>query len=181
MNSYATVGIVIKRSNLGEADKLITIFTRSHGKVTLVAKGLRKLSSKRAGSMELFNHVKASIIKGRGGLDTLAEVQTINSFPTWRKHLGRVVLAYQLVEIVDKLTPDHQPHPEIYEILKQALSQISGFGSDWKFKIENLKLQIIRELGFWPRHKEYSGDINLLIEEIANRPYHSPKLLNKLK
>lgn len=181
MNSYTSEGIVIKRSNLGEADKLITVFTKNHGKITLVAKGLRKLSSKRAGSMELFNQVRISAIKGKGELDTLAEVQTVNSFSSWRKHLGRVTLAYQLAEIVDKLTPDHHPHPEIYEILFLALSQISKLGADWEIQISNFKLQIVRELGFWPRHKEYYGNINQLIEEIANRPYHSPKLLNKLK
>ena len=98
MNSYSDVGIVLKRLKLGEADKLVTFYTQRHGKVTAIARGLRRPTSKRAGSLELFNIVKSSFIKGKGELDTLAEVQILESHSGWRKHLGRVNLAYQLAE-----------------------------------------------------------------------------------
>lgn len=180
MNSYSDVGIVLKRLNLGEADKLITFYTLRHGKVTAIARGLRKPTSKRAGSLELFNVVKTSFIKGKGELDTLAEVQILESHSGWRKHLGRVNLAYQLVEVVDKLTPDHQPHPEIFEILSLALSQIGNFGQDWEVKIKNLKLKILIELGYWPVAKEFTGEVDEFIESLINRPLNSPRLLAKL-
>ncbi|MEK7091012.1 MAG: DNA repair protein RecO [Patescibacteria group bacterium] len=181
MNSYSDVGIVLKRLNLGEADKLITFYTRHHGKVTAIARGLRKPTSKRAGSLELFNLVKSSFIKGKGELDTLAEVQILNSHSGWRKHLGRVNLAYQLAEVVDKLTPDHQPHPEIFAILKDSLSQISSLGSDWPLKIKNIKLKILVELGYWPQAKEFIGEVDEFIENLINRPLNSPKILDKLR
>ncbi len=181
MNSYSDLGIILKRSNLGEADKLITFYTQNHGKVTAIARGLRKPTSKRAGSLELFNIVKSSFIKGKGDLDTLAEVQILESNPGWRRYLGRVNLAYQLVEVVDKLTPDHQPHPEIFAILSQSLSQIGEFGRDWELKIKNLKLKILVELGYWPRTKEFVGEIDQFIESLINRPFNSPQLLTKLR
>ena len=181
MNSYSDVGIVLKRSNLGEADKLITFYTRHHGKVTAIARGLRRPTSKRAGSLELFNVVKSSFIRGRGELDTLAEVLILESHSGWRKHLGRVNLAYQLAEVVDKLTPDHQSHPEIFEILSLALSQISSLGSDWSLKIKNLKLKILVELGYWPKAREFTGEVDHFIEGLINRPLNSPKLLSRLK
>ena len=181
MNSYSVEGIVIKRHNLGEADKLITLFTPDHGKITVMAKGIRKLSSKRAGSLELFNLVKAAIVKGRGDLDTLTEVQTLHTFSSWRKHLGRVTLAYQLAEVVDKLTPDRQPHPRVFEILKNSLSQIGNLKIDWKTKIDQWLLNILIDLGYWPLHKPFTGDIQSFMEDIANRPLHSHKLLNRLK
>ena len=181
MRSYSIEGIVIKRFNLGEADRLITLFTKDHGKVTVLAKSVRKPTSKRAGVLELFNHLKASVIKGRGELDTLAEVQILHSYPSWRKHLGRVTLAYQLAEVVDKLTPDRQPHPEIFEILSLSLSQISSFGSDWPSKIKNLKLKILVSLGYWPKAKEFIGEVDQFIESLINRPLNSPKLLTKLR
>ena len=181
MNSYKTEGVVIKRMNIGEAGKLITLFTKDHGKVTVMAKGVRKLSSKRAGSLELFNLLKCQIIKGKSQIDTLAEVQLLEAFSNWRKHLGRVTLAYQLCEVVDKLTPDHEPHPEIFNILTHALGQIGTFGSDWEFQIANLKLQILVELGYWPQDKILDRDINNLIEETSQRSFHSQKFLDKLK
>ncbi|KKU28427.1 MAG: repair protein RecO protein [Candidatus Amesbacteria bacterium GW2011_GWA2_47_11b] len=181
MNSYSDRGVVLKRSNLGEADKLITFYTKNHGKVAAVARGLRKPTSKRAGSLELFNEVKVSFIKGKGELDTLAEVQILETYSGWRKHLGRVNLAYQLVEVIDKLTPDHQPHQEIFEILRRSLSEIGNLKIDWKLKIENWKLQLLRELGYWPRTKDFTGEVDQFIESLINRPLNSPKLLNRLK
>ncbi len=181
MRSFTVEGVVIKRSNLGEADRIITLFTKSHGKIAVVARGVRKLTSRRAGSLELFNLVKAQVVAGRGELDTLAEVQVLETFKSWRKHLGRVNLAYQLCEAVDKLTADHQPHPQVFEILSLSLSQISHLNSDWKLKIEDWLLEILIDLGFWPADKEFAGDVTEFIEEISSRPYNSPKLLQKLK
>ncbi|MEK7164004.1 MAG: DNA repair protein RecO, partial [Patescibacteria group bacterium] len=117
MHSYTDEGIVIKRHNFGEADKIITLYTKSHGKITLMARGIRKLISKRAGSLDLFNKVIFQGVSGRGEMDTLTEVKLLTDFSNWKKHLGRVNIAYQLCEMIDKLTPDRQPHPEIYSIL----------------------------------------------------------------
>ena len=181
MNSYTVEGIVIKRFNLGEADRLITLFTKNHGKITALAKGIRKPASKRAGSIEVFNHVKVSLIKSRGDLEVLTEVQIINSFTSWRNHLGRITLAYQICEIVDKLTPDHQPNPEVFEILKNSMSQIGSLQVDWKTKSENWSIDVVRELGFWSNEKKFDGDVSKYIEEIISRPLHSSKMLNKLK
>lgn len=181
MRSYSVEGIVIKRANLGEADKLVTLFTKTRGKLTLVARGVRKLTSRRAGSLELFNHIKVAVASGRGELDTLTEVQTLATFPAWRRSLGRITLAYQLAEAVDKLTPDHQPQPRIFEILSASLSQISRLGADWKPQIEGWLVEIIRELGYWPKNREFKGDINQYIEIISSRPFHSPQLLSRLK
>lgn len=181
MRSYTDEGIVIKRHNLGEADRLITLFSRSQGKLTLVARGVRRLTSKRAGSLELFSHIKFHAARGRGDLDTLTEVQPLNSFSSWRRHLGRVNLAYQLAETIDKLTPDRQPHPELLDLLKSHFLEIGNLKNDWKSKIEKWLIEIVRELGYWPKNMNFTGDIYNLIERTASRPLHSPKLLSKLK
>lgn len=181
MYSYTDEGIVIKRSNIGEADKFITLFSKNHGKITAIAKGLRKPTSKRAGLLELFNLIKFHAVQGRGGLDTLTEVQLINSFSSWRKYLGRVTLAYQLAEAIDKITPDRDPHPEIFEILSLSLSQISNLKFDWKLNIEHWTLNILQELGYWPKNQDFSGDVYEFLERILSRPLHSPKFLSKLK
>lgn len=181
MHSITDEGLVIKRSNIGEADRLITLFTKNHGKVTVIARGVRKLSSKRAGGLELFNLIKAQMVKGRGELNTLAEIQILNTFKSWRKQLGRVTLAYQMCEVVDKLTADYQPHPQVFNILVTALSQIGNLKKDWKLNIESWTLDILVDLGFWPRDKEFTGDIVEFIEDLSSRSYNSPKLLQKLK
>ena len=181
MHSYTDEGIVIKRHNFGEADKIITLYTKSHGKITRMARGIRKLISKRAGSLDLFNKVIFQGVSGRGEMDTLTEVKLLTDFSNWKKHLGRVNIAYQLCEMIDKLTPDRQPHPEIYSILSLSLSKISSLGVDWELKIENCKLKILTELGYWKFGQTYDGDINDLVESLSERPLHAHKILRMLK
>ena len=181
MRSYTDEGIVIKRHNFGEADKIISLYTKSHGKITLMARGVRKLSSKRAGSLDLFNQIKFHAVSGRGDMDTLTEVQLLTNFSGWKKHLGRVNIAYQLCELIDKLTADRQPHPEIYNLLSLSLSQISTLGVGWELKIVNCKLKILTELGYWHAGKKHDGDLNNLIESLSERPLHAHKILAKLK
>jgi DNA repair protein RecO len=180
MHSYTLEGIIIKRLNVGEADKIITLFSREMGKVSLKAAGIRKLQSKRAGPLELFNRVKVSAVRGRGNLDVLTEVDILDTFSSWKHHLGRVNIAYQLVEVIDKLTPDSQPHPQVFSILSGALSDINTLGPDWKDNLEDWFLDILKDLGYWPKEEEFSGDIYKFIEEIIGRPLHSPGILKKL-
>lgn len=181
MRSYKIEGVILKRSNFGEAGKLITIFTQDHGKMTVKALGVRKTLSKRSGSVELFNYIKAVVIKSRGDIDTLAEVQVINSFSNWRPHIGRVTLAYQLAEVVDKLTPDQEVHPEILDILVSSFSQLGSLTDNWKLTTDNWLVNVMQELGYLERHQAFEGDIQKLIEETALRPLNSPRLLQKLK
>ncbi|MBI5358629.1 DNA repair protein RecO [Candidatus Amesbacteria bacterium] len=181
MRSYTDEGIVIKRHNFGEADKIITLYTKSLGKITLMARGVRKLISKRAGSLDLFNQIKFHAVSGRGEMDTLTEVCLLTNYSAWKKHLGRVNIAYQLCELVDKLTADRQSHPEIYSILSLFLSQISSLGADWELKIENCKLKILTELGYWHEDKKHMGNLDDLIESLSERPLHAHKILIRLR
>lgn len=181
MHSHLEEGIVIKRSNLGETDRIITLYTLHTGKLSLVAKGIRRSTSRRAGSFELFNHIRASVIDTRGELGLVTEVEVLNSFSGWRIHLGRVYLAYQLCEIVDKLTPDHEPHPELFTLLSGYLSQISNLGDNWEAQFKVWLVEILKTLGYWPDNQAMLGNIYEFIEDLSSRPIHSPKLLARLR
>ena len=103
VNSYKTEGVILKRTNLNEADKLLTLFTKHLGKTSLLAKGIRKTKSKKGGNLELFNQVRICVSKGRN-LDIITEAEVINPFKDWRRNLKKIAIAYQLCELVDKLT-----------------------------------------------------------------------------
>ena len=102
-------------------------------------------------------------------MDTLTEIQLITDYSVWKKHLGRVNIAYQLCELIDKLTADRQPHPEIYNLLSLSLSQISSLGTDWELKIESCKLKILTELGYW--HENKNTWVTLMI---SSNPLRAP-------
>ena len=99
--SYKTEVIVLKRINFGEADRLVTVFSKSHGKQRLVAKGIRKITSRKKGHLELFTQVQLQVAKGKN-LDLITEAATVNSFPKLRHNLNRVRIAYLLAELVDQ-------------------------------------------------------------------------------
>ncbi len=181
MKKFNFTGVVINRRNSGEADKYITLFSRQLGKITLKAAGIRKITSRRAGSLELFNLIKGSAVSGRGQSFVLTEVELIDSHSVWKGQFGRVNLAYQICEAVDRLTPEWEAHPEVFDLLSDYLNSISTFSDDWQSQTSDFLLHLLVILGFWPEDKTYSGDIYSLIESITNQKFHSPKLLRYKK
>lgn len=180
MSSYRIEGIIIKRHDLGEADKIITLYTKEQGKLSLKAKGLRRPSSRRSGTLELFHQVRALVVPGRGNLDVVTDVELVQSSFSWRKFLGRITVAYQLCEIIDKLTPEQVPAPEVYDFLVSCLGQIPQLSSNWKDVLDGWLVELAKLLGYWPEDKEFVGDIYQFLERITEKPLNSPKLLKKL-
>src|SRR3990172_809361 len=125
MATYKTKGIILKRTNLGEADRIITIYTEKHGKVKAVAKGVRKTLSKLAGHLELFCLTDFIIAEGRN-LDTICSAETIKCFFKLRNNLNSTHQAYYLAEIIDKMTEENESHPEVFDLLDEVLERIDN-------------------------------------------------------
>jgi DNA repair protein RecO (recombination protein O) len=122
--TYKTEGIIIKRINFSEADRLLTVFSKHHGKLRLVAKGIRRLTSRKKGHLELFNQVCLFIAKGKN-LDLITEAETINNFSRLRKNLPQVQTAFLFCELADRLTAENQSHPQVYQLLFDCLHKLS--------------------------------------------------------
>lgn len=170
--SYKTEGIILKRTNFGEADKILTIYTKHYGKIKILAKGVRRITSRKGGNVELFNQVVIFAAQGKN-LDLLAEVQVINSFKTWRKDLAKVSVAYYGCELVDRLTPEGQVHREVYEFLVDYLKKISH--EDRLKLTRSLEEKLLEALGFGvPEElKRRSDSLKAYIEEITERKINS--------
>ncbi len=118
--TYRTEGIVLRGHDLGEADRILTILTREHGKVRAVAKGVRKMTSKKAGHLEPFCRCSLLLAQGRD-LDVISQVETIEAFIHLRSSLERLGPAFYLAELVDTFTEDHAEHRALYEAFTAAL------------------------------------------------------------
>lgn len=179
---FSVTGIIIKRRNYREADKWLTIFTHELGKVEVLAKGVRKITSKRGGQFELFNLVKLQVVEGKR-YNVAAEVELIDSFPQFRKDLKKVGLVYELCEVVDLLTAEEQPHEDIFESIKRYVGV--GFSDPSIGGRENLAPTITRilvTLGFWDgrREAEKMKELPFLrnyIENIIEKRLKSPDIL----
>lgn len=120
MPSYRDSGVVLRTHKFGEADRVVVILTRDHGKVRAVARGVRKTKSSIGARLEPMSHVDASFRTGRE-LDTVAEVRLVESLPNVRADLARVQQGLSMVEAVDKMTPDREPVPALLEMLVRGL------------------------------------------------------------
>lgn len=172
--SYKAEAVVLKRVNWGEADRLVTVFSRQQGKLKLLAKGIRRLSSRKKGHLELFNQVRLQIAKGKN-LDLITEADTFNNFPRLRCNLNRVRIAYLLLELVDKLTAENQEHEEVYCLLRDTLSLLDGATAANNL-IADFETQLLTRLGFGlpGRHDRASLESHILT--IIEKPLISKKL-----
>jgi DNA repair protein RecO (recombination protein O) len=181
MAVYKTEAIVLRRINFGEADKILTVFSKHYGKIRLIAKGIRKMTSRKGGSLELFNRVTLFLVRGRN-LDLVSEVQVKDSFSGFRKDLERVSLAYYLCELVDKLCPDRQSHEEIFSLLVKNLAGLEKPDLDNQERdkmTQSFEKELLKILGFWPE-EEKKTNAQLFIEEIIERKLKAPRFLTKL-
>jgi DNA repair protein RecO (recombination protein O) len=124
MRSLKTEGIIIKRKNLGEADRLVTIITPHDGKLIIKATGVRKITSRRSAHIELLNHASLSLYKGKG-MHVLTEVKMIDDHSKIKADFTKVGLAYHLCELVDGLCPENQENGNVFYLLKNTLKLLA--------------------------------------------------------
>lgn len=179
--TYSTEGIILLRKNFGEADRVLTIYTKHYGKLRVVARGIRRINSRKKGSLELFNWVKLFLARGRH-LDVIAEVEAKNTFSSWRQNLTRVGVAYHLAEVVERLTPEGQDHQEIFGILADAYSTLHqlDYWAIYPF-IQSFKVRLLEELGFLERGKPIPKNLDFYIEDLINSSLKTKKFLAQLK
>lgn len=184
MRAYKTEGVILKRLNYGEADKILTIFTRHYGKIRALAKGVRRITSRKGGNLELFNWVILFLAKGKN-LDIVTEAQVKDSFLGFRKDLKKVGVAYYFCELVDKLCPERQKNEKVFYFLIEGLRDLQKKFDDsnhWTAFVRAFEVRLLEELGFWPRGKSVESlDVTAFIEGIIERELKSRGFLQRLK
>lgn len=178
---YKTEGIVIKRVNFGEKDRLLTIFTCHFGKLVVIAKGIRAINSKKGPHLELFTHVSFYGAVGRN-LDIVTEAYTLEAFPNLRKNLEKVAFAYSSVEVIDRLCGERQEHPMIYDLLVRTLKKIDA-ANDGNIKSINDEyvLKALWDLGYLVHGKKLAGiELQNFLEEVMEKSLKSNSLMAKI-
>ncbi len=120
---YKDEGVVLSTIKLGEADRILTIFTRENGKVRAVAKGVRKTKSRWGGRLEPFTRVDLLIYRGRN-LDTITSADIIEAHPGLRTDYVKLTSAAALAELVDKISPDRERSGSTYDLLLAGLAAL---------------------------------------------------------
>ncbi|MBO8142072.1 MAG: DNA repair protein RecO [Firmicutes bacterium] len=148
MAVYKAEGIVLRARNLGEADKILTLFTPARGKVEAVARGARRARSRLMGATQLFTHGRYLLFEGKE-LDSLSQGEIIHSFRPLREDLERMAHASYAVELVDRSTEPGDRHDRLFLLLSAVLGLLAT-GSDLALVSRYFELRLLEELGYRP-------------------------------
>ena|SRR3989344_9674800 len=179
--SFKTEGVVLKRRNFGEADKLLTVFTPFYGKIAVLAKGIRKIHSRKAPHLEVFSHVNLFIACGKS-LDIVTEVETLETFHFLRTQLTRIAYAYRTVEEVDRLCAEKEVHKEIFPLLLNILRKLNDKKiTNVEIIVEEFTCQLLWILGYLPRENILKGEtLSRFLENVMERHLKSDSFLTKI-
>jgi DNA repair protein RecO (recombination protein O) len=125
MALYRDEAIVVRTYKLGEADRIVVLFTRDRGKVRAVAKGVRKTSSRFGARLEPTSHVALQLYEGRE-LDTITQAESLESFRELRDDLERITRSASILEAVDHMTQEREPNAKLYTMLAGALRTLAA-------------------------------------------------------
>lgn len=153
--SYTSEGIVLGRRDYGEADRILAVYSKFHGRVSLMAKGVRRLRSKKRGHIEVFNLINFQAVHGRG-LDIMTEAEVINDFQDLKKNLKKVSLAYYFMEVVGKITHEGEPNIGIYNLIIESLEELKSTKELKKLRLQFI-LKLLTIMGYWPKGKNMSN------------------------
>jgi DNA repair protein RecO (recombination protein O) len=104
VNQLRTQGIILTRTDFGEADRILTLLTPDHGKLRLMARGARKIKSKLAGGIELFSISDITFMRGRGDIGTLMSARLNRHYGDIVKQIDRVQLGYEITRTMHRAT-----------------------------------------------------------------------------
>jgi DNA repair protein RecO (recombination protein O) len=148
MPTYKTTGIVLGRTNFGEADRILRLLTPEHGKLSAIAKGVRRIKSRLGGHLELFGETSVTLATGRN-LDIIASAR-LNWYP--HRITGdyrQLSLAYLATGLTDRVAAERQPQPELYAHLLNALQTLDNGAAGPLLELW-FKLRLLSLAGYRP-------------------------------
>lgn len=145
---YRLRAIVLRRRDLGEADRIVTVLTAERGKLRLVAKGSRRTTSKLAGHLEPFGATRLLVARTRG-LDIISQAESLEPFLQLRQREQAIAMAGYLAELVDALVPEDERHEAVYDLLFAAYRLIDE-GHDERLVSHVAEMGLMRVLGYRP-------------------------------
>jgi DNA repair protein RecO (recombination protein O) len=147
--TFRTEGIVLKRTDFGEADRLLTLYTRDFGKLQAIAKAARKPQSRKTGHVELFMRTQFLFAKGHD-LDIVTQAEMVEAYPALREDLVRTTYAAYVVELLDRLTVEEGQNISLYNLLADTLTRLTTT-EDVRLVTRYYELRLLGLSGFQPQ------------------------------
>ncbi|MDO8573324.1 MAG: DNA repair protein RecO [Candidatus Daviesbacteria bacterium] len=202
MQGFRVEGVILKRRNLGEADRILTVFTHQKGKITVLAKGVRRITSRRGGNVELLNRSLMYLHPARSFL-ILTEAQVLDTYSKLKEDLILSATAFHIIELTDRMTAENQENMILYEHLVHVLQKLvrnprqiflrayevkilstqgfADFSEGLLFKLKVLSWDEIEKIKLNQKEAlELEQVLQYHIERVLEGPLKSRQLLKKL-
>lgn len=140
--------VVLRHSDWGEADRLLTLYSREQGKLRAIAKGIRKIQSRKAGHLEPFTRVIIMLAKGHD-LWIVTQAEATNLYQPIREDLQKMGQAAYVVELLDRFTYEEGQNWQLYKLLTETLERLSS-GVDDFIPIKFYEMRLLDLLGYRP-------------------------------
>jgi DNA repair protein RecO (recombination protein O) len=148
--SFRVDAVVLRHSDYGEADRLLTLYTRQLGKTRAIAKGARKIASRKAGHIEPFTQVRLQLAKGRDTL-IVTQADTVDAYLPLREDLILTSQASYVLELLDRFTyEDETGNAAVFRLLTDTLSRLASQLDPW-LVIRYYEIRLLDHLGFRPQ------------------------------
>ncbi len=146
---YQTEAIIIHRTRLREADRVLTLYTPDRGKIEALARGVRKSTSKMAGHLELLTHTQIRLARGHT-LDTIIGSQTIDSFMALKNDLWLTSYGLYAAELINQFTVAHSENPAMFQLFRETLSRLAA-AINPDLILRYFELHLLQLAGFRPQ------------------------------
>lgn len=148
-HSFRVEAVVLRHSDWGEADRLLTLYTREHGKIRAIAKGARKIRSRKAGHLEPFTRVTLQLARGKD-LFIVTQADTLEAYLSIGADLTKTGYASYMVELLDRFTyEDESENFPIYVLLTEVLTRIATQDDPW-IALRYFEVRLLDFVGFRP-------------------------------
>ena len=152
-----TEAIILKKSDLGEIDRILVVYTEKLGKVNVSAKGVKKLESKLRYSIEPISYVQMILVEGKNFL-ILKDAVIIDQFLNIKKDLEKIKIARELTEIIDEAIVGEEKDEQIWNLISTILKELD-VGHTTSYIKQNFQKNLIRLLGYDPEKMKDIKDI----------------------
>lgn len=177
MNQRVTSGIVLRRINYQESDRIITVLTKDHGKLVLLAKGVRKAKSRLAGGIELFCTNQLTYLVGKGDIKTLVSARLERNYDEIVHDLARTQVCYEFIKLINKHI-ENDSGEEFYGLLESAFTFLNEADIDLDIIRIWFGLQYLALMGHSPSvdieydesSAQRSGKFTFDLDKMAFRP-----------
>lgn len=150
MSLEKTAALIIRMADFSESSRVLTLFTREFGKVSVIAKGAKRLKGPFAAAIDLLAHCQVVFLrKSSSGLDILTEAQLVKRFSPGQGRLGSLYAGYYIAELLDALSEEYDAHPVLFD---EAVTLLDLLQHDDRIPLIVLRFEavILREIGQLP-------------------------------